>query len=94
MSIYDIIKEPIITEKTMDLVEKGNSYTFIVAKNANKIQIKKAIEKIYKVKVLNVNTINVYPKPKRMGQYSGFKASYKKAIIKLEKGNKIEGYLP
>lgn len=92
MSFYDIIREPIITEQTMKLVEERNSYTFKVDKKANKIEIKNAIEKIYKVKVLKVNTINMYAKPKRVGQHSGFKAEYKKAVIKLEKGQKIDGY--
>lgn len=92
MKAYDIIKEPIITEFTMDLVEKQNSYTFKVDKNSNKVEIKKAIEKIYNVKVESVNTQVVYPKKHRMGRYEGFKPSYKKAIIKLAEGNHIDGF--
>ncbi len=92
MSPYEIIKEPIITEHTLKLVEDTNSYTFKVDKKTNKVEIKKAIETIYKVTVLKVRTINMYAKPKTMGRHSGFKNAYKKAIITLKKGNKIDKY--
>ncbi len=92
MISFEIIKGPIITEQSNRLIESNNSYTFKVDKKANKIQIKKAVEEIYKVKVLSVNTINVYAKPKRVGQHSGFKNAYKKAIVKLAKGNKIDAF--
>ena len=90
--IYDIIKAPIITEKTMALKESDNQYTFKVAKSANKVEIKKAVEEIFKVKVLSVNTINVLPKRKRVGRYEGFAPAYKKAIVKLAEGNKIDSF--
>lgn len=89
---FDIIQGPIITEKTMALKEKDNKYTFKVAKTANKVEIKKAIEEIFKVKVESVNTINVLPKRKKVGKYEGFKPSYKKAICKLAKDNKIDAF--
>lgn len=89
---YDLVREPIITEKTLNLVEEFNRYTFKVAKDANKVEIKKAIETIFNVKVIKVNTINVKPKPKRMGQYEGFKNAYKKAIVELAEGQKIEAF--
>ena len=90
--IYDIIQGPIITEKTMALKENDNKYTFKVLKSANKIEIKNAVEQIFKVKVLSVNTINVLPKRKRVGQHEGFKPAYKKAIVKLAEGNKIDAF--
>ena len=87
---YDIIKSPIITEQSMKLVETQNRYTFKVDKKTNKVEIKKAIEAIFDVKVLSVNTINVLPKFKRMGKYEGYKSAYKKAVVKLAEGQKIE----
>ncbi len=90
--IYDIIQGPIITEKSMSLKENFNKYTFKVAKSANKVEIKNAVEEIFKVKVLSVNTINVLPKRARVGQHVGFKPAYKKAIVKLADGNKIDAF--
>ena len=89
---YDIIKAPIITEQTSKLIETENSYTFEVDKKANKIEIKKAIEAVFGVKVVRVNTINVLPKFKRMGKYEGYKNAYKKAIVKLADGQKIDKF--
>lgn len=91
-TIYDVIQGPIITEKSMAAKEQDNKYTFKVSKDANKIEIKKAVEEIYKVKVLSVNTINVLPKRARVGQHVGFKPAYKKAIVKLAKDNKIDAF--
>lgn len=92
LKFYDIIKEPIITEKSMQLKEQYNKYTFKVAPNANKIEIKNAVEALFNVKVLSVNTINVLPKNKRVGQYVGKTSAYKKAICKLADGNKIDAF--
>ena len=89
---YDIIQGPIITEKTIKLKEDFNKYTFKVTKTANKIEIKNAVEEIFKVKVLSVNTVNVLPKRARVGQYIGFKPAYKKAIVKLADGDKIAAF--
>jgi large subunit ribosomal protein L23 len=86
----EIIKRPIITEKSMLLVEEQNKYTFSVDKRANKIQIAKAIEELFKVKVVKVNKINAVPKKKRVGQHSGFKPAITKAIVTLAEGSKIE----
>ncbi len=88
---YEIIKRPIITEKTTKLAESG-VYTFEVDKRANKIEIANAIEEIFKVKVVSVNTINVLPKKKTVGRYTGLKAAYAKAMVKLQAGDKIEGF--
>lgn len=92
MEARDIIQAPIITEKSMALKEQYNKYTFKVAKKANKIQIKQAIEEIFKVKVINVATINVLPKRKRVGQYVGYTSAYKKAICQLAEGQKIDAF--
>jgi len=85
----DIIKAPIITEKASTLKE-NNVYTFSVDVKANKTQIKQAIEAIFNVKVESVNTINVHPRKKRVGRYSGYTNRVKKAIVKLKEGSSIE----
>lgn len=85
----DIIKAPIITEKSQDL-KKDNTFVFSVDVNAGKVEIKEAIEKLFNVKVLKVNTINTYPKKKRVGRYAGRANKVKKAIVKLKEGNSIE----
>ena len=89
---YEIIQSPIITEQTMNLIDDFNRYTFKVAKDANKIEIKNAIEAIFEVNVVKVNTILVKPKFKRMGQHEGYTAAYKKAIVELEEGQTIEAF--
>ena len=89
MSSYrDIIIAPIITEKSASL-EAQNTYVFKVDIKANKTSIKQAIEKIFNVKVLSVNTSNSHPKKKRVGKYTGMTNKYKKAIVKLAEGNSI-----
>ena len=88
-SVYQTIVTPAITEKGTSLQEKGK-YIFRVHKDANKIDIKKAVQDIFKVKVKNVNTMNVRGKMKRMRQQAGMTTSWKKAIVTLHKGEKIE----
>ena len=83
----DIIIAPVITEKAAIQAE-ANIYTFKVAKDANKIEIAAAVEELFKVKVAKVNTINVRGKMKRMGRYSGYTASWKKAIVTLKADSK------
>ena len=84
---YDIIIKPIITEASMTgLAER--KYTFEVAKNANKVEIKNAIEEIFKVKVESVNTINMKSKPKRLGVHLGKTSEWKKAIVTLTSDSK------
>ncbi|MDD3453289.1 MAG: 50S ribosomal protein L23 [Bacilli bacterium] len=85
----DIIKAPIITEKSSALAA-NNVITFSVDTKANKTQIKQAIEKIFDVKVESVNTINVKPRKKRVGRYVGKTNKVKKAIVKLKEGSSIE----
>ncbi len=84
----DIVIKPVVTEKTMNLLA-DNKYTFIVDKRANKIEIKNAIEEIFKVKVDKVATVNIKGKPKRMGRFEGHKPSRKKAVVSLKPGHRI-----
>ena len=86
----DIIKGNIITEKSSDLAQNANTYTFSVDVKANKIQIKQAIEEVFKVKVASVNTVTVRPKDRRVGRYTGKTNKVKKAIVKLKEGSSIE----
>ncbi len=88
MNNYDIIFAPIITEKTANM-QQENKYVFKVDIRANKTQIKQAIENIFKVKVVSVNTLNNHPKDRRVGRYTGKTNRYKKAIVKLAEGNTI-----
>ncbi len=90
MLASEIIKRPLITEKTMQLVEQENKYTFEVDKRANKIQIKNAVQELFDVNVKNVNVINQKPKKKRVGRYEGFKSAVAKAIVQLGEDDKIE----
>ena len=87
MLSYDIIRRPIITEQSMDQTA-DRKYTFEVAKGANKIEIKKAVEEIFKVEVEKVTTINYIGKPKRQGVFVGKRADWKKAVVKLKEGSK------
>ena len=92
MTKWEIIKGPIITEKSNDLLEKENKYTFKVALEANKVEIKQAIEEIFNVKVVDIATIKVLPKHSRVGKYEGYRSAYKKAICKLADGQKIDAF--
>ena len=84
---YDIIIKPVITEQSMEATEE-KKYVFQVANDANKIEIKKAIEEIFGVKVEKVNTIRMEGKMKRMGVHVGRRASWKKAMVKLTADSK------
>ena len=86
----DIILAPVVTEKTAGITADGNKEVYNVAKYANKVQIKQAVEEAFNVKVSNVNTINVRPKKKRVGRYTGATKAYKKAIITLAEGSKLD----
>ncbi|MBE6856751.1 MAG: 50S ribosomal protein L23 [Ruminococcus sp.] len=83
----DIILKPVITEKSMDGLQAGK-YTFKVATDANKTEIKSAVEKLFGVKVAKVNTMNCTGRTKRVGRYVGKKADWKKAIITLTEDSK------
>jgi len=85
----DIVLRPVVTEKSYALAGKGK-YTFVVAPEANKVEIKKAVEDLFKVKVLKVNTLNVKGKPRRVRGRTGYRPDYKKAVVTLRPGDKIE----
>ena len=83
-----LVKNPLITEKGTDLGQL-DKYLFLVDKKANKPEVKKVIESVYKVKVANVNIINAKPKSRRLGRTVGTKPGYKKAIVTLAPGQKL-----
>ena len=85
----DVIIAPVITEKSM-ANRQANVYTFKVAKDATKNEIKNAVEEAFKVSVKNVNTLNTKSKRRRVGRYSGRTKTYKKAIVTLAEGSSIE----
>jgi len=89
MKVKDIILKPILTEK-IQLLEQDGVYGFLVQKNANKKTVKEAVEKIFNVKVKKVRIINVKPKKRQFARKEGKKSGYKKALVFLEKGEKIE----
>jgi large subunit ribosomal protein L23 len=89
---HHLIKGSIITEKTHQLKEVGNKVTFRVAVKANKIEIRKAVEELFKVKVLAVNTIHMKGKKKRLGRTEGMRPDWKTALVTLAPGEKIAGF--
>ena len=89
MNEYQVIIEPIITEKVTTIKDADRVVCFKVAKNANKKEIKESVEKIFKVEVESVKTINYVGKPKRMGRWFGRRPSWKKAYIKLSPKSKM-----
>lgn len=89
-NLYNIIKKPCLTEKGMTLQEMNNQVVFKVDPAANKLEIKQAVETVFNVKVSDVRTCNVVGKKKRMGKHSGQRASWKKAIVNLAEGSKID----
>ena len=86
----EIIKAPVITEKSSVLAQEQGKYVFKVDSKANKTEIKEAIEKIFKVKVESISTINAKVKKRRVGRYTGLTNRYKKAIVKLADGQTID----
>ncbi len=90
MDLYSVIKRPLVTEKGTIARDEANQYVFEVDRRANKIEIEKAVEKLFKVKVLNVRTSNVAGKKKRVGRVMGRKSDWKKAVVKLAPGQTIE----
>ena len=89
MEAYEIIKKPLLTEKSYVGIQ-NKVYSFIVDKRATKTEIKEAIEKIFNVKVSAIRTINVKPKKRRVGRYTGLTTRYKKAIVSLAEGQTID----
>ena len=90
MSLYNVIRRPLLTEKSTIRKEMENSVTFEVDMRANKIQIKESVQKSFGVTVENVRVIVVKGKTKRVGRHMGKRADWKKAIVTLKEGDKIE----
>lgn len=88
--MHDIIRRPLITEKNTVGIEKRNEYTFEVAASANRSEIKKAIERLFSVKVIRVNTMVNRKEARRLGRFPGARSLWKKAIVKLKEGDKLE----
>ncbi len=89
---YQVVLKPLLTEKGTRLKEEGNQYLFRVAKTANKIEIARAIEQLFKVTVLEVRTVRVRGKVRRLGRFQGRRPDWKKAIATLKAGDSIELY--
>ncbi len=87
---YSVLKKPLITEKGNLMKDELNQITFEVDRSANKIEIKAAVEKIFKVHVVKVHTINMRGKMKRLGRSQGKKPNWKKAIVTLKEGDNID----
>ena len=87
---YSILEKPLVTEKSTMMQEQGNWVMFRVRRSANKLQIKDAVQNIFNVTVLDVNTINVKPKSRRFGRHEGQTKAWKKAIVLLKEGDRID----
>ena len=87
--LYKIIEKPIVTEKAVSL-SNGNKYVFRVFTKTNKVEIRKAIEKLYEVKVKDIRITNTVPKKRQVGRFEGWRPGFKKAIVTLKKGYNIE----
>ena len=87
---YETLKRPLLTEKSLVERDNHNRYGFVVAKNASKGEIKTAVETLFNVTVVKINTISVTGKTHRMGRFEGKRPDYKKAFVTLKEGDKIE----
>jgi len=90
LKYLEIIKAPVVTEKAAVVGQENNQYSFYVDPKANKTEIKDAVEKLFNVNVVEVRTINVHPRKRRVGRYTGLTNRKKKAIVKLAAGQTIE----
>jgi large subunit ribosomal protein L23 len=89
MNVYEVLKRPLVTERSSLMIDKG-VYTFEVDRNANKNQIREAVETIFKVKVVTVNTLRIHRKQRGRGPFAGHTGLGKKAIVRLQPGDKID----
>lgn len=90
MDYYQIIRRPLVTEKSTVQKESSNQVTFEVHREATKVDIRKAVEALFKVKVVKVHTSNYEGKKKRLGRFLGKRSDWKKAIVTLREGDKVE----
>ena len=89
MNHYDVIRRPIVTEKSSLMKDGGNQYVFEVARAANKIEIAKAVEQLFKVKVVSVRVMNMEGKTRRLGKHTGKRPDWRKAVVKVNPKDKI-----
>jgi large subunit ribosomal protein L23 len=89
-SVYDVIRRPIISEKSTALAEVGNRYAFEVAVQSNKQEVRDAVQRLFNVKVLKVHTMVMHGKVKRVGRFETKRSNWKKAIVTLAQGQKID----
>ena len=89
MTIYEILRKPLVTEKGVAKKDEERTLCFEVAPEANKTQVKQAVEKLFKVKVAEVRTSNFEGKLRRRGRFAGYRSDWKKAYVKLKKGEKV-----
>ena len=87
---FDILRQPVVTEKSYAGTGESNQYTFRIARHASKTQVKAAVEAIFEVEVDKVQVINMPSKPKRRGQHSGTRSGYRKAVVRLAEGHSLE----
>ena len=92
MNVYDVIRKPLITEKGQTKREGERTLTFEVHPEANKIQIRQAVETVFKVKVADVRTSNYEGKLRRRGRFTGYASDWKKAYVRLQEGQKLPEY--
>ncbi|MGH7165204.1 MAG: 50S ribosomal protein L23 [Nitrospiraceae bacterium] len=89
---YEVLLQPLLTEKITAMRESANKVGFLVRRDANRIEVKRAVESALKVKVARVNILNVMGKTKRLGRFAGKRPDWKKAIVTLKPGEKLELY--
>jgi large subunit ribosomal protein L23 len=92
MTIYEVIKRPVVTEKGVAKKEEERTLCFEVAIEANKVLVKAAVEQLFKVKVADVRTSTTAGKLRRRGKFSGYRSNWKKAYVRLKKGEKMPEY--
>jgi large subunit ribosomal protein L23 len=92
MNIYEVIRRPLVTEKGVEKKDNERTLCFEVAQNANKTHVKAAVEKLFKVKVEDVRTANFEGKMRRRGRFAGYRSDWKKAYVRLKKGEKVPDF--
>ncbi len=92
MTIHEVIRRPLVTEKGVAKKETERTLCFEVAPEANKVQVKQAVEKLFKVKVAEVRTSNIEGKMRRRGRFTGYRPDWKKAYVKLKEGEKVPDF--
>jgi large subunit ribosomal protein L23 len=92
MNIYEVIKRPIVTEKGVAKKDSERTLCFQVSRNANKTEVKAAVEQLFKVKVADVRTVNTVGKLRRRGKFSGYRQDWKKAYVRLKTDQKVPEY--